>query len=171
MSARVAITTGLSAALVLLALYGIFTVHTFSSVAGDVVKATTTEQHSLVWPTASLVQNFELEDIDLPEPTVTTVTTVSRAPSSTHVEDGYPQPEPFTAEMTAAGIAAADQPIVRGLVLSGSEWSLSMCGCLRLTYATEFNPVGRFRIINHYRASNYNTWSDALAQFNATGRW
>lgn len=76
----------------------------------------------------------------------------------------------FAAEMTEAGIAASDQPIVESLVFKDYDWSLHNCACARLVYGTSFNTVHRFRLLNHYTIANYTNWTNAAAQA-TQGAW
>jgi len=156
-----------AASLVAFTVFSAGIIYTFDSVARSTQEATTVQTVAPTEPVAEAIEPT-VEVVETPEAETSPI--VIETPAE-DVPPTEPTVSPFTAEMTAAGLSEADQPIVRVLTLNGSAWNLEHCGCRISTLATAYNPVGRFQLINFYRASHYATWADALAQFEATGRW
>lgn len=96
-------------------------------------------------------------------------------PTATTTEPA-PQPQaPYEADMIAAGISAADQPIVRAMVLPNGEWDYTNLNP-NVSTRVMFNKwskdyKARFVALNYYVVSAYGSWAEAQAHYSATGKW
>jgi len=87
------------------------------------------------------------------------------------------QPEavelPFSAEMTAAGIPAAQQPVAREIIVLGDELNigaLARCACYRLIENRPDVQI-RFNVIHEYVTRIYGSWQAASDNYASQGAW
>ncbi|VXC39356.1 hypothetical protein PLANTIT3_80103 [Plantibacter sp. T3] len=94
-------------------------------------------------------------------------TTASKASTPVEVAPAV-EHAPHADQMTAAGIAEADQTIAEALIFRGGDWYLWRSNVGRpAMLATD--PVARFTVVKNYVVNVYGTWSAASAQAASSG--
>jgi len=123
-----------------------------------------------VVPAETAPERTEAPELPLPEPQAVEAPTVTQT-ASRAVQDApeaQPTVDPWTAELTAAHVPAAEQDAARALLFEGAEWKTFGSSMLPATKPIS-DTQRRITKIHFYVMQQYGTWNEAKAHADANG--